>query len=796
MIYFLSAESGFAKGEAWAVSLAAAFGTFACLAMERLPQANYLAWLAVVLLLARFRRPRVLAACCAGFFLAAHQAQENLSERLPGELDGTRVELEGRIDSLVNSEPGRIRFRVAVRHPQAGIPPRIQLSWYRNQVLPRAGEIWRLQVKLRSPRGLANPGGFDYERWLFRKGIGATGYVLRGQRQRGAESGAAEWLLSVQDAIYRELAARVPEGIQQELVFALVLGHKQGLHDSHRKILATTGTAHLLAISGLHIGLVSGLVFWLVRLAVGTCWPAASRQGECLAWLLCLAAALFYACLAGLALPTRRALLMLGLFALFKLMRLPLAGWRTWCLALGAVCVLDPLAVLGQDLWLSFGAVACIGLAMRGHRGQGHGRLGEWARMQLAITVGLAPLLAAQYGQISFLAPLVNLLLVPWFGVAVLPPLLLGVILLPIWPALANDIIQFQAQHLLILWQGLEWLSMLGAWQLADPGRLALALAVLGSALFLMPQGLPGKRMGLLCWAAVLFPSGSTLNPGEFELTVLDVGQGLASVIRTRDHLLVYDTGPAYMGNATASISLLPFLRSEGVNRIDGLVTSHSDLDHSGGREILRRSLETAWEMAGEQFEGATPCQAGSQWWWDGVHFQILHPLATSGLRGNDASCVLLVRGVRGSALLTGDIPRLMEELMVSRIQCLAVDLVVAPHHGSATSSSVALVKATSPAKVIFAAGHGNRWRFPADSVVDRWKSVGASGLVTSEIGAVTVRFSTSGQASFWLERLRHQRLWRARPVSSGSDVQYDSGSFPTRDVRNTCSKLSDPADG
>ena len=783
-------------GEAWLVSLSLVAGTAICLGQQQAPEGPLMAGLGIALATCSFRRLRVVSAGCVGFFLAAHQVHTQLADRLPANRDASLVQLVGRIDSLVSVEPGRIRFMFAVATATQDIPSRIQLSWYRSSQLPRAGETWALEAKLRSPRGYSNPGGFDYERWLFRQGIGATGYIREGRRLHDRPADMASWLLSARDSIAGTLVSLVPDGIQQDLILALVLGHKRGLGTAQRETLAITGTSHLLAISGLHIGLVAGLVFWLVRSAASLVWPGASRSAELLAWGLCLSAAFFYACLAGLALPTRRALLMLCLFAGFKIFRLPLGGWQAWCLALGAVCVLDPLAVLGQDLWLSFGAVACIGLVMRGHRIARNLRLLEWGRVQLAISVGLAPVLAAEYGQISLLAPLVNLLLVPWFGLAILPPLLLGVCGLAIWPEAAAWLINFQAGHLLLLWQGLEQLATIGAWRLSHPGGLVLFLATLGSLLFLLPPGIPGRRLGLVCWLALLFPKGSTLEQGQFELTVLDVGQGLATVVRTSGHLLVYDTGPAYSGNSTASLTLIPYLRHQGIQRIDGLISSHSDMDHVGGREDVRLAMHPHWELSGEPLPDASPCEAGTQWLWDGVRFQILHPRKNSGLQGNPASCVLMVHSARGSALLTGDIPKAAEMEIVESHPCLEVDVVVAPHHGSATSSSAALVKATSPARVVFAAGYGNRWGFPLKSVESRWRSVGAGSVTTGETGAVTIRFSSPGEARFRLERLSSKRIWRAWPVSSESDVQYDSGSFPIRDVRNTCSKLSDPADG
>lgn len=784
------------EGEAWLTALFLVAGIMLCVFAGQAPHGPVWIWLAVVALGLSVRRFRVLAGGLAGFLLASVHVADQLNDRLDPGQDGIKVQLQGRIHSLVSKEPGRIRFLLFVDQAETGIPSLVQLSWYRNPVLPRAGESWRFEVKLRAPRGYMNPDGFDYERWLFRQGIGATGYVRQGSLMDSTPRGVDGRLLALRESIREALESRVPEGIPRQLMVALVLGEKRGLSQAQREVLAATGTSHLLAISGLHIGLVAGAAFWLVGGLGRLCWPVSGRRVEVIAWAISLLVAGFYACLAGLGIPTRRALLMLCLFAGFKLSRRSLGGWQALCIALGVVCLFDPLAVLDQGLWLSFGAVACIGMVIRGHRSAREGRVSQWANVQLAISVGLAPLLVAQYGQVSILAPLVNLLLVPWFGVALLPPLLLGVLVLPVVPGLAEPILAFQAGHLQLLWSALERLSIVGAWKLAHPGSLVFALAVLGSGLFLLPPGIPGRRLGLVCWLSLLAPIRTGMEHAEFSVTVLDVGQGLATVLRTREHVLVYDTGPAYRENAVASLTLIPYLRSLGIQAIDLLVTSHSDMDHSGGRVATGIAFKPEWELAGDAIAGTEPCVAGMQWEWDGVSFSFLHPQRDSRLEGNEASCVLLVRSRRGSVLFTGDIPSSIERRIVSEQRCLEVDVVIAPHHGSGTSSSASLVKASSPTYVVFAAGFNNRWGFPVESVENRWHMVGSKTLVTGLSGAVTVRFTGDGAGQIDLERMRNRRIWRAGPVSSSLDVQYDSSSFPIRDVRSQCSKLSDPADG
>ncbi|MDH3400864.1 MAG: ComEC/Rec2 family competence protein [Chromatiales bacterium] len=797
MMYFLdSIRRLVIQGEAWLTALFLVAGILVCVLAEQAFWGPAWIGVAAALLALGVRQLRVLAAGFAGFLLASLQVQQHLADRLAEQRDGIKVQVEGQIASLVSKEPGRIRFLFTVDKAGNGIPSTLQLSWYRNPVLPRAGERWRFEAKLRAPRGYLNPNGFDYERWLFRQGIGATGYVRHGELMDASPRGLGGRLLAIRESFREALESGLPDGVARQLVIALVLGEKRGLSQAQREVLAATGTSHLLAISGLHIGLVAGGTFWLVGGLSRLCWPVRSRRVEVVSWSISLLLAGLYACLAGLAIPTRRALLMLCMFAGFRLSRRSLGGWQALCIALGVVCLFDPLAVLDQGLWLSFGAVACIGLVIRGHRSSGTGRWSQWLNVQLAISIGLAPVLVAQYGQISILAPLVNLLLVPWFGVAILPPLLIGVLALALWPDLANPLLLFQASHLGLLWSGLEQLAVVGAWKLAHPGGLVFGLAVLGSGFFLLPPGMPGRRLGLVCWLSLLAPIRAGMEPTEFSVTVLDVGQGLATVLRTRNHLLVYDTGPAYRGNAVASLTLIPYLRAQGVRKIDVLVTSHSDMDHAGGREAVGKALNPAQEFSGDTLPGTEACIAGMQWEWDGVSFRFLHPTSGAGLEGNEASCVLLVRSRRGSVLFTGDIPASVERALLSGQPCLGVDVLIAPHHGSGTSSSAGLVKASSPYLVIFAAGFNNRWGFPLESVVNRWHRVGSKTVVTGQTGAVTVRFTGGEDGEISLERMRNKRIWRAGPVSSGLDVQYDSSSFPIRDVRSQCSKLSDPADG
>jgi competence protein ComEC len=558
------------------------------------------------------------------------------------------------VASLPVSADGALRFRFRVEATEqagadTGFTGLVRLSWYREAPPLRVGERWRLSVRLKPPHGFANPGGFDYERWLFQEGIRATGHVLARHEQVLLDPGRGayqidRWRQRLRDHIDRVLAG----GEGSALIQALVLGERSGIAPAQWEALTRTGTNHLIAISGLHVGLVAGFVFLLVRRA----WAASARLALALAAPRAAAAAAFlaaltYSALAGFAVSTQRALIMLAVVLLAlgwaRTLR-PAAGIS---LALGGVLLLDPQAVLAVGFWLSFGAVAVLLYAL-GQRVAGGGWWTRWGKAQWAVGLGLLPLLFLTFGRGSLIAPLVNLVAVPVFSLVLLPAVMVAAVL---------SLVPGLGLPLVLMARLLEW-SMQGLETLADWSWAAASLsgrpgwvwaaAFGGTVLLLAPRGLPGRWTGL----ALLLPLALVRPPvpasGEAELTLLDVGQGLAAVVRTRHHVLVYDTGPAFpSGFNTGAAVLLPFLQEIGVRRIDTLVLSHGDRDHVGGLRGLLGRVPIAGILSGEPERipdaDALPCRAGHGWTWDGVRFEVLHP-DRPGLSGNNSSCVLLAR--------------------------------------------------------------------------------------------------------------------------------------------------------
>ncbi|GAB6042195.1 DNA internalization-related competence protein ComEC/Rec2 [Endothiovibrio diazotrophicus] len=718
------------------------------LILYRLPELPNLLWglAALPLLPLAFRRPplRLPLALLGGFLWASLHAHFALQARLDPALDGARVVAEGRVASIPERSGRRLRFvfDVAALDGEEVAPLRTRISWFDAADAPRAGERWRLRLRLKSPRGLSNPGGFDYEGWLFQQGIGATGYVRDGDNRR--LSAAPWWSL---DAFRQRLAEGIEGGGgggRRAVLAALAVGYRGGIERPTWEVFTATGTSHLIAISGLHIGLVAGFAFLLGRwLWSRSAWTSLRLPAPLAGAWVALAAACGYAALAGFSIPTRRALVMVAVVMVALIARRRVAPSRGLALALGAVLLVDPPAVLAPGFWLSFMAVAVLlfGLGIGGG-GEG-GRASpwrKWGRAQWLIFVGLAPLLLLWFGQLSLAAPLANLLAVPWVSVAVVPPALTGALLLPLWER-GGQLLLHLADHAFgELWPLLEWLAAqpAAAWRMASPEPLPLVLAALGAALLVAPRGVPLRGFGALLLLPLLAFAPPRPEAGRFRATMLDVGQGLSVVVETARHTLVYDTGPRYAGGFdTGRAVVVPYLRSRGVGRVDRLVVSHAAADHAGGVASLLQALPVASVIGGDRRAGRR-CVAGERWRWDGVTFRVLHPPTGVSPRDNDGSCVLQVRGAWGSLLLTGDLEAAGERQLLSRWgRSLHSDLLQVPHHGSATSSTAAFIEQVAPRYALFSVGYRNRFGFPRPAVVERYRERGSEILLSSVRGAL-----------------------------------------------------------
>ena len=624
----------------------------------------------------------------------------------------------------------------------------------------------RLTVRLKPAHGYATPGAWDYEGWLYHQQIRYTGYV----RDAGVShlSGrpcclVAQLRSRIGDALDAVSASQFARGVLR----ALVVGDRSALSADARRLFRDTGTSHLMAISGLHIGLVAGLGFVLFaafwrRIPVLVERVPASVAGAAMG----LGASLVYAVLAGFSLPTQRALIMLLVVAVAIWRRRDSRPADVLAGAAGCVLVWDPASVIAAGFWLSFGAVAAILAVVNLSPKEPHWRTA--VRTQLAISLALWPILGLFGLPLTAAAPLVNLLLVPVFGLLIVPAALLATGVLMIAPEPGSMLLGWLA-HLI------DAVRLLLAYVSAQTATLTLpgptgwpgvAIGVTVAMLLLAPRGFPFRWLALPLSAAVWLPPAPTLDTGDFNLHVLDVGQGLSVVVETRHHTLVFDTGPAYpSGFSTVDAVLVPFLKTRRRHRVDRLVLSHGDSDHAGAAGRLLQAVDVRDILAGESGRvdvTARACRAGDHWHWDGVSFEVLYPDDSRPRTGNNASCVLRVGNAVAGVLLTGDIEAGAEhELVVSAAARLASDIVVAPHHGSATSSSPAFVAAAQPTYIVFTAGWANRYGFPDDDVVRRWRDGGARALNTA--GAGSVSFSVddeSGVSPPRCQRVHERRFW------------------------------------
>lgn len=779
--------------------LAFAVGCAAVQFLGRLPDPGLLGGLAALGLLGAVlsrgggRRTRACGLFClglaAGLTWAAARAHWRLADELPAAWEARELRLTGVVAGLPQRFERGERFAFAVESvepPEAAVPDRLLLSWYRSwdeledseiageSGAPRAlkpGERWRLTVRLKRPHGNANPGGFDYEAWLFERGFRATGSIVR----RAVNERLADFVWRpgfaierLRHALRERFVAALPQAPGGGVLIALAIGDQRAIPAAQWQLFNRTGITHLVSISGLHVTMLAALA----AAAVGALWRRSERLSlRCPAQRAALAAgalaALAYALLAGFEVPAQRTLFMLGAMALAVGSGRHYAAPRVLVLALGAVLLLDPWAVLSVGFWLSFVAVGWLLYATTDAAPGWRGALARWGTAQWAVTLGGLPLLLFFFQQFSLVSPLANALAIPLVSLVVTPLALLFVVL-PWEPLLRVD-------HALVmaLIDGLEWLARWPTWQQPAPPLWSALLALAGALVLLLPRGFPARWLGACLFLPALAWTPPRPAPGAARIDLLDVGQGLAVVVRTASRNLLYDAGPLYGSEADAGLRVvLPFLRAEGVGRLDALVISHRDKDHSGGASSVlanlpvERLLSSLPELGGRRSEA---CVGGQSWTWDGVRFSILHPPAAAYGRvprnTNSMSCVLRVESASGDAvLLTGDIEAADEAALLAGGRGeLGAAVIVVPHHGGKGSSTPDFIAAVAPRHALFSAGYRNAFGHPRPAVESRYAQ--SIGWRSDRDGAIRVGLPASVGAgpalSAW--RREYRRYWHAR---------------------------------
>ena len=682
-------------------------------------------------------------------------------------LVGRVADLPARVATAANGMIEQ-RFRFAPETATCPLAGVVRLSWVGGPQV-RAGERWALQTRLRSPRGTANAHGFDAGKWHAREKHAATGYVRSGERLPDgddARSRIDRTRQTLRDALD---ALRLVNG---GVLAALTLGDSAAIGTEEIDLYRRTGTMHLLVISGLHVGVVTALGFFLGRGAatlVGL--PALGVPSKLAGTAFALLFAGGYVLVAGSGLSLVRAFVMATATMGALVVGRAAAPSAVIAYALAVVLVVVPMAPLATGFWLSFGAVAVLVGFFAPRRGR-RSRVGSAVSAQLAIALVFMPATVSLIGLAHPLSVPVNLVAVPVVTLVVVPLALAGVGLIETfagpWLLMAADF------GVTLVGQVLALADEVSPFYVAHPGPwLAWSVGIAAACL------LPVSRLALAALAAagasVLFwpvwRPAPAVAEGEVELTTLDVGQGTAVLVRTANHALLYDAGAAYPSGANAGERVvLPALRGLGLSRLDALVLSHSDIDHVGGAAAVLEGMRVGVTWAGEPVAGiaAAPCRAGDRWRWDGVEFAMLHPPVRHGLRGNNASCVLLVtatgRASAGTspgrrsprrALLAGDIERWVEH----GLSVPTVDWLLVPHHGSATSSTAAFVTATRPRFAIVGTRWNNRFGHPHPDVVARYRAVGSHIVSTAVAGAL--RWRSDRPDAIEAERCGGSPYWR-----------------------------------
>ena len=738
-------------------------------------------WLCISVLLPivavawRFPGWRRLAIAVFGAAWAIWWATTAMHARLPPALEGADIEVSGPIVGLITTRADASTFSMRVETAsRAGrdvaLHGLIHVNIYsKPPVALEPCTRWSLMLRLKRPRGFENPGGADTERSALARNTIATGYV-RDSATNALLSHDAWCIDGIRNALSAGIAARVADPHDAALLRAFTVGDTRGLSERDWRIARANGISHLIAISGFHVGVAALFGVWLANALYALRPSLALRltrpHAQALAGTLI---AIAYAALAGFSLPTVRTVLMIAAVSLAHGCRRSSGPLHNLALALIAILLVDPLAVLGAGFWLSFVGVAFLVLFLETSGRGVRAFLKDLSAGQLLMTVALLPLTFWFFGEASLVGALSNLLAVPFVSFVIVPIALLGVLALLLVPSLATPVLVAAAWLAHVQWWLLEYMATWpGAhWYLPAVQGSALVLALFGAIWLFAPRGLPLRACGALFFLPLLWPRMDTPAESAFQVWLLDVGQGLSVVVRTRAHAMVYDTGARYpSGFDLGEAVVVPSLHALGIEQIDTVMVSHADNDHAGGTAAVLAAFPHASLMIGEPLRVSTPsvqCAADQQWEWDGIHFRVLYPDASDGIgKRNDRSCVLLIEGPGGRILLTGDIGMDSESRAVAELGSGPPLVLQVPHHGSKSSSGATFIQRTQPVLAVVSAGWHNHFGHPRPEVVQRYADADVPLLNTADQGAIQVDFPAAAAprvAARW--RWLARRYWR-----------------------------------
>jgi len=697
--------------------------------------------------------------------------------------EGKNLIVTGFIDSIPKKTARRSSFEFVISARQQldnegknywdkSFHGRVKLNWYKTKEVISTAQKWQLSIRVKKPNGLLN-GGFDYEKWLYQHRIAATGYVRQGHRVDSIDYSPMTYLSIVRQRMADKLDSALADYPYKGLIKALTIGVRDDIDAAQWQQFLNTGTNHLIAISGLHISLMSGLM-WLLVNSLWRAVPGLSLRypAHYAASFFALLSAFIYASLAGFALPAQRALIMLCVIFSALLLKREFLSSTILLLALFVVVLFDPLSALSASFWLSFIAVAVIFFTLSSRLAHQSGKMQKVLQLgwlQVTIFIGLSAPLIILFQQFSLISPLANFIAVPLMSFIIVPVTFLAMLLLFIYEPLGQSaflLLQWPVDGLFFILDSLTY-YLPGRIYLPQPTLLSTVLLIFGSVWLLMPKGWPARWLGILLFLPAFLTQTEKIPQGQMHMTVLDVGQGLAILLRTQNHTLLYDTGDKYSESFNmADAVIIPYMRSYGLTTLDKLIISHSDRDHAGSFQEIVEQLEVTELLAGEPellpSTTAKQCRQGQQWQWDGIIFKILSPANLSAqVKNNNRSCVIHIsNAARQSILLTGDIEKTIEQQLLKDYPELTADILQVAHHGSKTSSSSAFLQQIQPKAAIFSFGYKNRFHHPAEKVVQSYKQLQIK-LYNTNNGAIEINSNIINNSFSIIEyRVDKQMFW------------------------------------
>jgi len=660
------------------------------------------------------------------------------------------LEITGTITSLpVITEMGnrgnRTKFALTIDPEIALEIPvnKLLVSWYNSEKPIEIGQKWAFNLKMKPIHGYKNPGSFDYSKWLFRQGFDATATVKSSRLINNNESFNIKYWINQQRA---EISFLIDKKFNSQrvkgLIQALSIGDKSKITYEDSQLFQETGTSHLIAISGLHIGLIAfiGILFGRLLFFISANEKINRFKYEA---VFAISFALFYAMLAGLSIPTLRALVMVVVFSLAYASKNNVSRWTAWAFAMLVVLIYDPFSVLDVGFWFSFSAVAVLMFTFAG-RNNKDCKLCVFIKAQIVILIGLMPLMAIIFQKINLLTPVANLLVLPLASFFLIPLMFASFIINLFSEKMSNflfNIVEMIANTLFKILDYLQNFNFLTFPIQKINFSILLALFLL-MIILLLPKLFRWKVVALFLLLPLFLDHKNNINNTEFKVNVLDVGQGLSVIIQTKSHVLVYDTGAKYeSGFSFATSVVMPYLQNQGIKHIDTLIISHDDNDHAGGANELKafyRNMEII-DVKGHY----SNCQMPKTWHWDEVTFTVLSPFEVDPYLGNNSSCVIKVSSSNGSILLTGDIEEPVEYRLIKNLaEEIVSDLMIVPHHGSKTSSSMGFIDRVNPKIVLNSSGYANQFNHPHPTIKQRYLDKNIEFLDTQNKGMIEAFFS------------------------------------------------------